>query len=161
MNLWCDKDELELSGKRHLLIINLQSNQVIMISPYQRVLSIRVRWKEAKEKKKEENIEEDGFSLRRGAKLLHIPVFFATLWTIAPKVPLSMEFPRQEYWSGLPCPFPRDLCSPGIKPESLKSPALASQFFTTSTTWKGSFRWKDYTKITSILSHLYMHHGLF
>ena len=31
---------------------------------------------------------------------------FATLWTIAPQVPLSMGFSRQEYWSGLPCPPP-------------------------------------------------------
>ena len=32
--------------------------------------------------------------------------------------PLSMEFPRQEYWSGLPCPPPGDLANPGIKPSS-------------------------------------------
>ena len=32
--------------------------------------------------------------------------------------PLSMEFPREEYGSGLPCPPPRDLPNPGIKPRS-------------------------------------------
>ena len=45
--------------------------------------------------------------------------------------PLSMEFFRQEYWSVLPFPPPGDLPSPGIKPASLASPALADGFFTT------------------------------
>ena len=43
----------------------------------------------------------------------------ATLWTLARQAPLSMEFSRQEYWSGLPCPPPGDLPNPGIKPRSL------------------------------------------
>ena len=42
-------------------------------------------------------------------------------WTVAYQAPLSMEFSRQEYWSGLPFPSPWDLWDPGIKP---KSPAL-------------------------------------
>ena len=42
-----------------------------------------------------------------------------------------MGFSRQEYWSGLPSP-PGDLPNPGIKPESLMSPALAGEFFITS-----------------------------
>ena len=54
---------------------------------------------------------------------------FATLWTVAHQVPLSMGFSRQEYWSGLPSPPPGDLLDPGIKPESLISPALAGRFF--------------------------------
>ena len=37
-------------------------------------------------------------------------------WTIACQAPLSMEFSRQEYWSGLPFPSPGDLPDPGIKP---------------------------------------------
>ena len=41
---------------------------------------------------------------------------------------MSMGFPRQEYWSGLPFPPPQDLLDPGIEPESL---ALASGFFIT------------------------------
>ena len=44
-----------------------------------------------------------------------------TAWTVACKPPLSMGCPRQEYWSGLPFPFPEDLPNPGIKPGS---PAL-------------------------------------
>ena len=45
-----------------------------------------------------------------------------------------MRFSRQEYWSGLPFPPPGDLLNPGIEPVSLKSPALAIGFFTTSAT---------------------------
>jgi len=47
----------------------------------------------------------------------HNPVYF-----------LPMEFPRQEYWSGLPFPSPGDLTDPDIQPTS---PALAGRFFTT------------------------------
>jgi len=47
-----------------------------------------------------------------------------------------MRFFRQKYWSGLPCPSPRDLPNPGIKPVSLMSLALAGRIFTTSATWE-------------------------
>ena len=47
-----------------------------------------------------------------------------------------MELSRQEYWSGLPFPSPRDLRYPGIEPMCLTSPAWAGGFFTTSTTWE-------------------------
>ena len=57
-----------------------------------------------------------------------------TPWTTAHQAPLSMLFLRQEYW--LPLPFPGDLPDLGIKPLSLMSPALAGEFFTTSTTWE-------------------------
>jgi len=40
----------------------------------------------------------------------------ATPWTVARQAPLSMGFPRQEYWSGLPFPSPKDLPEPGIEP---------------------------------------------
>ena len=59
-----------------------------------------------------------------------------TSWTVARQDPLSMEFSRQEYWSGLLCPPLGDLPDPGIKPTSLISFALAGGFFTTSTTWE-------------------------
>ena len=49
---------------------------------------------------------------------------FMTPWTIAHQAPLSLEFPRQEYWSGLPFPSPGDLPDPGIEPVSPVSPAL-------------------------------------
>ena len=44
-----------------------------------------------------------------------------TPWYVAYQAPLSMEFSRQEYWSGLPFPSPGDLPDPGIEP---RSPAL-------------------------------------
>ena len=46
-----------------------------------------------------------------------------TSWTVAYQAPLSMGFPRQAYWSGLPFPSPADLPNPEIKP---RSPALQS-----------------------------------
>ena len=62
---------------------------------------------------------------------------FVAPWTVAHQdPPLSMEFPRQEYWSGLPFPTPEDLPNPGIEPRSLMSSALAGRFFTTRTTWE-------------------------
>ena len=60
----------------------------------------------------------------------------ATVWSVACQVPLFMRFSRQEYWSGLPFPFPGELSDPGIEPVSLMSPALTSGFFTTSTPWE-------------------------
>ena len=59
---------------------------------------------------------------------------FVTPWTVAHQAPRSRGFSRQEYWSGLPFP------TPGVKPESLSSPALAGGFFTTSTTWESDSR---------------------
>ena len=58
---------------------------------------------------------------------------FATPWTVARQAPLSMRFPRQEYWSGLPFPLPEDLPDPGIEAASLLSLALADGFFTSVT----------------------------
>ena len=52
--------------------------------------------------------------------------FFATAWTVACQAPLSMGFPRQEYWSGLPFPSPGDLRNPEIE---AASPALQMDFY--------------------------------
>ena len=49
--------------------------------------------------------------------LRHVQLF-ATPWTVALQAPLSMEFPRQEYWSALPRPSPGELANPGIKAAS-------------------------------------------
>ena len=59
--------------------------------------------------------------------LSHLQLF-VTPWTIACQTPLSMEFPRQEYWNWLPFPSPGDLPDPGSEPTS---PALADRIFTT------------------------------
>ena len=56
--------------------------------------------------------------------------FFAAPWTTAHQAPLSMEFSRQEYWSGLLFPSPGNLPDAGIEPRSLASPALPVGFFT-------------------------------
>ena len=56
--------------------------------------------------------------------------YFVTPWTVAHQAPLSMGFSRQEYWSVLPFPPPRDLPYPGIKPLFPVSAALAGRFFT-------------------------------
>ena len=49
--------------------------------------------------------------------------------TVAYQIPPSMEFSRQEYWSGLPLPSPGDLPDPGIEPRSpaLQADALPSE----------------------------------
>ena len=61
---------------------------------------------------------------------------FATPWTVAHQIPLSMGFPRQEYWRGLPFPSPGDLFNPGIEPASPAAPALGGRFFTTEPSGK-------------------------
>ena len=58
---------------------------------------------------------------------------FENPWTVARQASLSMEFSKQDYWSGLLFPSPGDLPNPRIK---LASPALAGRFFTTSATWE-------------------------
>ena len=51
---------------------------------------------------------------------------FVTPWTVARQAPLSMGFPREEYWSGWPFPSLGNLPDPGIEPGS---PTLAGGFF--------------------------------
>ena len=60
--------------------------------------------------------------------LSHVRLFVAP-WTVAHQTPLSMEFPRSEYWSRLPFPPTVDLPEPGIEPASLSSPVLACKIF--------------------------------
>ena len=63
------------------------------------------------------------------AQLLSHVRLFGTPWTVAHQAPLSMEFSRQEYWSGLPFYSPGDLPDPGIEPVSSSS-CIAGRFFT-------------------------------
>ena len=53
--------------------------------------------------------------------LVAYPCLFATQWSGACQAPLSIEFPREKYWSGLPFSPPEDLPDPGVEP---RSPAL-------------------------------------
>ena len=66
---------------------------------------------------------------RSEVKSLSRVQLFVTPWTVAYQAPLSMEFSRQEYWSGLPFPSPGDLPDPGIEPRSpaLQADALLSE----------------------------------
>ena len=61
------------------------------------------------------------------ADVLSHAQLFVTQWTLAHQAPLSMELSRQEYWSGLPFPFPGDLPDPGMESESPVSPALGEK----------------------------------
>ena len=58
-----------------------------------------------------------------GHSFTHAQLFVA-LWTVAPQVPLAMDFSRQEYWRGLPFPPPGYLLNPGFESMSPESPAL-------------------------------------
>ena len=55
----------------------------------------------------------------------------STPWTVVLQAPLSLEFSRQEYRSGLPFPTAGNLCDPGMEPMSLASPALVPGLCTT------------------------------
>ena len=76
-----------------------------------------------------------------GCTLSHVRLF-AALWTVARPAPLSTEFFRQGYWSGLegmknglPYHLQEIFPTQGLNP-CLASPAAAGEFFTTSTTWE-------------------------
>ena len=76
---------------------------------------------------------------RVGACCCFSPVWlFVIPWSVAHQASLFMGFSRQEYWSGLSCPFPGDLPDPQIEPASLMSPALVGSFFTPSATREGT-----------------------
>ena len=57
-------------------------------------------------------------TLKVKVKSLSCVQLFVTPWNVAHQAPPSMEFSRQEYWSGLPFPSPRDLPESGIEPGS-------------------------------------------
>ena len=67
---------------------------------------------------------------------------FATLWTIACQSPLSIEFPRQEYWSGLPFVTPRDLSNPFQKTDSLEKTLMLGKIEGRSR--RGRQRWNGW-----------------
>ena len=74
---------------------------------------------------------------------------FATPWTVAHQARPSMEFSRQEYWSGLLFPFPGDFPDPGIKPGS---PAFQADSLPSEPLW--SFVNNHVTdKVSSVLTH--------
>ena len=70
------------------------------------------------------------------AKSLSRVRLFATPWTEAHQVPLSMGFSRQEYWSGLPCPLQGIFLTQGLNSHLLHLLHWAGRLFTTSNTWE-------------------------
>ena len=86
------------------------------------------------------------FGLSVHIKSLSLVRLFATLWTVAHQVLLSIGFSRHEYWNGLPSPPPRDLPDPGIEPVSLlcfllwQEGSLTPDFrFLASRLWENKF----------------------
>ena len=65
---------------------------------------------------KTDKCTESLFFVKVKVKSLSYIRLFATPWTVACQAPPSMGFSKQEYWSGLPFPSPRDLPDPGIEP---------------------------------------------
>ena len=61
--------------------------------------------------------------------LSHVQLF-AIPWTVTHQAPLSMGFPRQEYWGELPFPSPEYRLDRGVESSSLTSPTLVGRFFT-------------------------------
>ena len=100
----------------------------------------RAKKKESREREKLET-QNNGRIYRPVCILSHFSRVWlsATPWTVARQAPLFMGFPRQEYWSWLPCPPLGDPPNWGIKTKSLMSPALAGEFFTTSATWEAPY----------------------
>ena len=87
------------------------------------------------------------FSGKWHACMLNQVQFFVT--PVSLQAPRSMEFSRQEHWSGLPFPIPRNLPDPGIKSKSLGSSALAGRFFTTEP--PGKHKWPEVTSKNCVL----------
>ena len=81
---------------------------------------------------------------------IHVWIF-ETLWNVAHQAPLSMEFSRKEYWNGLSFPSPGDLPDPRLEPESLTSPVLAGELFTTSAIPFQSQSWYSTSIVFSVL----------
>ena len=66
---------------------------------------------------------------------------FVTSWTVAHQAPLSTEFSRQEYWNGLPFPYPGDLPGSGIKPGS---PTLQADSLPSESPGKPRMKWNSF-----------------
>ena len=68
--------------------------------------------------------------------------------------PLSMEFSRKQYWSGLPFPTPGNIPNPGIEPTPLEPSTLAGRFFITAATWEALFvPWKSANAINQAFAY--------
>ena len=73
----------------------------------------------------------------RGACVLSLVRLFETLWAVAHQAPLSMEFPGQEYWSGLPLLTSGESSSPRTELPFPVYPALADRVLYHLAVWEG------------------------
>ena len=94
-------------------------------------LVIEQQWGKKSWNEEEEDNDENGYELC----VLNGFKFFVIPRTVACHTLLSMEFPRQEYWSGLRLPFARELPNPGIKRVSPMSPSIGRRILSQWATW--------------------------
>ena len=80
---------------------------------------------------------------------------FANPWTVALQAPLSVEFSKQEYWSGLPFPISRDLPDAGIKPAYPAS--LAGEFFAIAPPRKPHMAIMSIQKVHNVVNRFFYH----
>ena len=92
------------------------------------ILPLGMRWLSG-------SLDEGWLFLESESLLLSYVQLFETPWIAACQSPLSMGFPRQEYWSGLLSPAPRDLPDPETE---TASPTWVGRFFSTETPGKPS-----------------------
>ena len=91
------------------------------------------------------------------AQSLSCVQLFATPWTVAHQAPLSVRFPKQEWWNGWPFPPLEDLPDPGIEPASPTAPDLAAGFFTAESTGKPITKYKRQEQKPG---RIYQHHSI-
>ena len=84
---------------------------------------------------------------------------FATPWTVAHQAPPSMGFSRQEYWSGLPFPFPGNLPNPGIEPgsPSLEADTLTSEHQGSPIKYSSPLEFTYVSESESVLNIILLH----
>ena len=80
---------------------------------------------------------------------------FATPWTVVYQAPPFMGFSRQDYWSGLPFPSPRDLPNPGIEPGVSQ---IVGRRFTSEPPGKSLYCWATWKTFGQYLSHYFPLH---
>ena len=119
-NLHAGQEVTELDIKQYWFKIGERVHQGCILSTYLFNLHAEYIMRNA-------GLNDSQAEIKIACLLSHVHLF-ATPWTVACQAPLSTEFSRQEYWSGLPFPSQRDLPDSGIRPVS---PALAGGFFTT------------------------------
>ena len=93
------------------------------------------------------------------ANLLQLCLTFCDSMDCSPLDSSVHEFSRQEYCSGLIVPYPGDLLDLGIKPQSLRSSALAGGYFTSSATWEAHIMYICILKLALYIYIIYKYVG--